>query len=182
MKKKSLIILASLGLLAAAGSGGATAWWWFMNQPEQLAARAQQSLTENRGNEAAELLTRLTKMGDMNAARQLAILYAEGKLVTKDETAAARYYLLLAEKGDETAQREMADRCEQGRGVAQSEADAARWLTPFAECFLAFCRTSFVLAKKVIFRDCLNTRNIPALQSGWEGKCLRFCCRVTTKI
>ena len=133
MKKKPLIILISLGLLTAAGGGGAAAWWWYMNQPEQLAAQAQQYLTANRGNEAAELLTRLAEQGDMNAARQLATMYAEGKLVPKDETVAARYYQFLAEKGDEVAQREMADRCEHGRGVAQSARDAALWLTPFAE-------------------------------------------------
>lgn len=132
MKKKSLIISVCLILLAA-GGGAAGAWWWWMNQPAQLAARAQLYMESRRGKDAVELLTRLGRLGNMDAVRQIAILYAEGRLVPQDEALAARYYLQLAEHGDADAQREMAARCIQGRGVPQSAADAARWLAPFAE-------------------------------------------------
>lgn len=143
MKKKPLIILLSLGLLTAAGGGCTALWWWYINQPEQLAARAQQCLTENRGNEATELLTRLAEQGDMNATRQLATLYAEGKLVPKDETAAARYYQLLAEKGDEDALRKLCSFYLSG--ALQDTATAVKWykaaadLMPEAKRALADC-------------------------------------------
>lgn len=131
MKKISLVIMLPLGLFIAGGCGGA--WWWYMNQPEQNSARAQQYLSEGKGKEAVELLTHLAEQGNMESISQLANLYAEGKLVQRDETAAAGYFLQLAEQGNEAAQREMAKRCEQGCGVPESAESAARWLMPFAD-------------------------------------------------
>lgn len=131
MNKKSLVIMLSLGLFIAGGGGGA--WWWYMNQPEQISARAQQYLSEGKGEQAVELLSLLAEQGDQEAISQLAKLYAEGKLVQRDEVAAARYFLQLAELGNEAAQREMAKRYEQGCGVPASAEAAARWLVPFAD-------------------------------------------------
>ena len=131
MKKKSLVVLLSLGMFIAGGGGGA--WWWYMNQPEQISARAQQYLSEGKGEEAVELLTLLAEQGDVAAISQLAALYAEGKLVQRDDVAAARYLLQLAEQGNEAAQREMAKRYEQGCGVPASAESAARYFLQLAE-------------------------------------------------
>ena len=92
--------------------------------------RAQQCLVESRGAEAAELLARLAGQGDSSAARQLGVLYAEGKLVAQDASAAARWLTPFAEKGDEDALRQICSFYL--NGALQDDAQAVRWYTAAA--------------------------------------------------
>ena len=65
--------------------------------------------------------------GDADAQLLLGVLYAEGRGVPQDETAAVYWYRLAADQGLAEAQFNLGGMYAQGRGVSQDEAEAARW-------------------------------------------------------
>ncbi len=63
----------------------------------------------------------------------MGVMYAEGKGVAQDYTAAAKWYRLASERGHPISQYELGVLYDRGLGVIQSQAEAAKWFKRAAE-------------------------------------------------
>lgn len=82
---------------------------------------------------ALEELTPLASLDNPSAAYYLALMFLEGRAVTKNEVSAMRWLVRSAQSGYVTAQLKLAEMYERGEGVAQDYRGAARWMAEAAE-------------------------------------------------
>ena len=80
-----------------------------------------------------ETIRRLAEQGDADAQFRLGTMYAAGRSVAQDASAAALWYQLAAEQGNPQAQLSLGVMYSEGRGVSQDDAEAARWYRQAAE-------------------------------------------------
>jgi len=119
------------------------AWWDFLEQRAAEAGdvRAQLNIAtaylDNRhfGTpvEAAIWFRRAAEQGSAEAALQLGDMYATGRGVDEDATAAFGWFLRAAEAGSARAQFAAASAYERGDGVEADDVEAARWYARAAE-------------------------------------------------
>lgn len=73
------------------------------------------------------------KQGSIDAATDIALLYANGKGVVRDPAQAVAWFRRAAEGGDGSAQYNLALMYERGEGVPQDYKEAVRWLSAAAD-------------------------------------------------
>jgi TPR repeat protein len=76
---------------------------------------------------AVELLRPLADKGDASAQYRLALMYTEGKGVTRDDKAALTWFQRAAEQGDAAAQYETGVSYATGAGAPRNDGEAAKW-------------------------------------------------------
>jgi TPR repeat protein len=101
----------SLGIFAEAGFG--------MEQPAPA--------------EALDWYKKAARQGSLDAATNIALIYADGKGVPKDPQKAITWFRQAAEGGDATAQYNLALMFARGDGIPQDNQESVRWLTAAAE-------------------------------------------------
>ena len=82
---------------------------------------------------AVELLHPLADKGDAGAQYRLALMYTEGKGVSRDDKAALTWFQRAAEQGDAAAQYETGVSYASGAGTAKNDAEAAKWFRRAAD-------------------------------------------------
>jgi TPR repeat protein len=80
-----------------------------------------------------ELLRPLADKGGAAAQYRLALMYTEGKGVTRDDKVALMWFQRAAEQGDVSAQYEAGVSYATGAGPAKNDAEAAKWFRRAAE-------------------------------------------------
>jgi uncharacterized protein len=83
--------------------------------------------------EALDWYKKAAQQGSMDAATDIALMYANGKGVTRDAVQAVAWFRRAAEGGDGSAQYNLALMYERGEGVPQDFTEATRWLTAAAD-------------------------------------------------
>jgi len=83
--------------------------------------------------DALEWYHKAAQQGSMDAATDIALMYANGKGVTRDPAQAVAWFRRAAEGGDGSAQYNLALMYERGEGVPQDFKEAVRWLTAAAD-------------------------------------------------
>ncbi len=83
--------------------------------------------------EALQWYAKAAEHGSMDAATNIALMYANGDGVTKDVPQAVTWFRRAAEGGDASAQYDLALMYERGEGVPSDYREAIRWLTAAAE-------------------------------------------------
>jgi len=73
------------------------------------------------------------QQGSVDAATNIALMYANGKGVARDTTQAVIWFRRAAEGGDPSAQYNLALMYQRGEGVPQDYKEAVRWLTSAAD-------------------------------------------------
>ncbi len=108
---------------------------WYRKAAEagNASAMLKMQLNAKTTAEGLEWLRKAVKAGGARAALTLGQIYADGRLVPKDEIEATRWFQTGAEMGDIGCMIHLADRYEAGRGVAKDEAEVLRWLRKAAE-------------------------------------------------
>jgi TPR repeat protein len=101
----------SLGIFAATGVG--------MEKPAPV--------------EALQWYAKAAEHGSMDAATDIALMYANGNGVTKDVAQAVKWFRRAAEGGDASAQYDLALMYERGDGVPLDYREAIHWLSAAAE-------------------------------------------------
>ena len=81
---------------------------------------------------ALEWYKKAARQGSLDAATNIALMYADGKGVPKDPQQAAIWFRKAAEGGDVTAQYNLALMYGQGAGIPQDNQESLRWLTKAA--------------------------------------------------
>ena len=83
--------------------------------------------------EAIDWYTKAAKQGSLDAATNIALMYADGIGIPKDPAQAHTWFRQAADGGDATAQYNLALIYRNGKGVPQDQKEAARWLTAAAD-------------------------------------------------
>ncbi len=83
--------------------------------------------------DALEWYHKAAQQGSLDAATDIALMYANGKGVTRDPAQAVAWFRRAAESGDGSAQYNLALMYERGEGVPQDFKEAVRWLTAAAD-------------------------------------------------
>ena len=83
--------------------------------------------------EALDWYNKAAKQGSIDAATDVALLYANGKGVARDPAQAVAWFRRAAEGGDGSAQYNLALMYERGEGVPQDYKEAVRWLSAAAD-------------------------------------------------
>ncbi len=83
--------------------------------------------------EALDWYNKAAKQGSIDAATDIALLYANGKGVARDPAQAVAWFRRAAESGDGSAQYNLALMYERGEGVPQDYKEAVRWFTAAAD-------------------------------------------------
>lgn len=82
---------------------------------------------------AARILTELANQGSRDAQFLLAMMFENGRGVSKDEKEAVKWYRKAAEQGHSAAQNNLGQMYRQGRGVKADLAEAVKWFRKAAE-------------------------------------------------
>jgi uncharacterized protein len=83
--------------------------------------------------EALDWYKKATQQGSLDAATNMALMYADGIGIPKDQTQAVIWFRRAAEGGDATAQYNLALKYRRGEGVSQDDKQSLRWLTAAAD-------------------------------------------------
>jgi hypothetical protein len=94
---------------------------------------------------AAELWRPLAEKGDPRAQYLLGDLYAEGKGVERNDTAAFMWYQRAANQGEPRAQYNLGASYAEGSGVRKSDVDAAKWFERAANQGMPFAQLNLGL-------------------------------------
>ena len=124
MKRRTIILLSAAVVL-----GVAAATWFSLGDEDEEAALLLQARQAARFN----ALQPRAKAGDINAQYAIAILYHEGKGVTRSAQTAARWYGTAAKRGHSRAQYALGKMYSDGDGVKKDFFKAARYFTKAAE-------------------------------------------------
>ena len=73
------------------------------------------------------------EQGDVQAQYDLAVMYAKGQGMKKDDAEAVKWYRKAAEQGHADAQYHLGNAYAHGRGVAKDESEAVKWFRKAAE-------------------------------------------------
>lgn len=109
----------------------------YMAAEESLGMFAETGIgTDPRRPDPADALnwyTKAAQQGSMDAATDIALIYANGKGVARDPAQAVVWFRRAAEGGDGSAQYNLALMYERGEGVSQDYKEAVRWFTAAAD-------------------------------------------------
>jgi uncharacterized protein len=94
---------------------------------------------------AAELWQPLAEKGDAAAQYHLAILYADGKGVEKNDATAFKWFLRAAEQGHAIAQYDVGTSYFSGTGVQKNDGEAAEWFLRAANQGMEFAQLNIGL-------------------------------------
>ena len=83
--------------------------------------------------EAIDWYTKAAKQGSLDAATNIALMYADGIGIPKDPAQALTWFRQAADGGDATAQYNLALIYRNGKGVPKDHKESARWLTAAAD-------------------------------------------------
>lgn len=103
---------------------------WKVDPDDTLARGLQDGLTATEADEAVTGLEKLRKLalqGDSVAQLELAIIYAEGNSVIKDDAESLRLFRLAADKGNATAQGYLGMFYSEGDRVTKDDVEGVRW-------------------------------------------------------
>lgn len=84
-------------------------------------------------DEAIDWYMKAAKQGSLDAATNLALMYADGVGIPKDPGQAVRWFRRAAEGGDPTAEYNLALIYGKGKGVPPDQQESLRWLTAAAD-------------------------------------------------
>jgi TPR repeat protein len=83
--------------------------------------------------EALDWYKKAARQGSLDAATNIALMYADGKGVAKDPQQAVTWFRQAAEAGDATAQYNLALMYGRGNGIPRDNQESVRWLTAAAD-------------------------------------------------
>ncbi|MBI1492450.1 tetratricopeptide repeat protein [Halocynthiibacter styelae] len=103
---------------------------WKLAPDDAMAGGPQDGFTTSEADEVViglEKLRSLALQGDSSAQLKLAIIYAEGNGVIRDDTEALRLFRLAADKGSAAAQSYLGMFYSEGDRVTKDDAEGVRW-------------------------------------------------------
>ena len=87
----------------------------------------ESALEDSRYEDALHWFEKASRQGDMKGQFQLAMMYAKGRGVDRDDAQAVHWLRLSAKQGDAQAQYQLALHMEHGRGIDAKPSEAATW-------------------------------------------------------